>query len=85
MRPGSRSIGRIRVPSPPAGKYSTSAPSFYVMEVFYVDEEGNRLDQPPTCWYVMEDSVPPTVKKVCSSPDDAEAYVLALHEKYGRG
>jgi hypothetical protein len=81
MRPGRTSIGKIPAPSPAAGKYSVSGPAIYIMKVVYVDEEGNEVDQPPPCWYVMEDTSPPVVRKVCASLDKAQAYAQSLHNQ----
>jgi hypothetical protein len=82
MRFGKTPIGKA--PLPPAGKFSGSAPSFYVMKVVYVDQEGNELKEPPACFYVMEAGDPPVVKKVFANPDEAEAYAQACRDQYGR-
>lgn len=83
MRPGRRtSIGKIPAPSPAAGKYSGTVSKFYVMKVVFVDEDGKELDQPPPCWYVMENSSPPVVRKVFGTPDEAETYAQALRDKF---
>ena len=84
MRFGKPPIGKIPVPSPSAGNYSGSVSKFYVMKVVHVDEDGKEVDQPPPCWYVMEDGSPPVVRKVFLIAEEAKAYAYAqaLRDKY---
>jgi hypothetical protein len=87
MRYGKKPIGKIPVQSPAAGSYSGNASKFYVMKVVYVDEDGKEMDQPPPCWYVMEDGSPPIVRKVFPSAEEANAYAYAqaLRDQYDPG
>jgi len=80
MRFGKTPTGKI--PQPPAGKFSGSPLSFYVMKVVYLDENGNEVEQPPACFYVMQAGDPPVVMKVLSNPEEAETYAQACRDQY---